>query len=300
MRPSPSAAPVLTLLAACLLGGCSLFRSGTPDNEPTIKTLAKRSVTVEKEQGVAANSDERAIEAYRKFLALAPRAPQSTGALRRIGDLEMETADHKSANGEVSEPDYRVAIARYEEFLKAYPNDPSNDRVLYQLARAYEESGNLEVALKTLNRLVKDYPATNYKDEAQFRRGELLFTAKDYVGSEKAYEIALNAGPGSPYPRSRALHARLVAVQARPARRRLGLVLRRARRQGRRPTTATAASIRCKASRGPTANWSRTRSASRASASPTFRAQPRSPRSRRRRRAGPTSTASTISSATST
>ena len=79
--------------------------------------------------------------------------------MRRIGDLEMDSADLKSesplvANVQDNGPDYRTAVARYQEFLKTYPNDPKNDRVLYQLARAQEQNGDLEAALKTLDRLV--------------------------------------------------------------------------------------------------------------------------------------------------
>ncbi|MGZ5858966.1 MAG: tetratricopeptide repeat protein, partial [Burkholderiaceae bacterium] len=57
----------------------------------------------------------------------------------------------------------------------------------------------LDAALKTLDRLVKDYPATVHKEEAQFRRGEMLFAARDYVAAEKAYAIVLQAGTVSRY-----------------------------------------------------------------------------------------------------
>ena len=73
------------------------------------------------------------------------------------------------------------------------------------MARAYEQSGDLESALKTLDRLVKDYPATRYASEAQFRRGELLFTAKDYAGAEKAFATVLAAPDANPY-RDRSLY----------------------------------------------------------------------------------------------
>ncbi|HEX7441106.1 MAG TPA: tetratricopeptide repeat protein, partial [Caldimonas sp.] len=195
-RPSHSVA----LLAVCLLSACSMWRrGGTPDNEPTLKTLASRQVVVEKDTTVAVN-EAKAIDAYRKFLDIAPQAPQRSEAMRRIGDLEMDSADSQSAtSAAVDVPDYKAAIVRYQDYLKTYPADPNNDRVLYQMARAYEQGGDLDTALKTLDRLVKDYPATRYGNEAQFRRGELLFTARNYAGAEKAYATVLAAGESSPF-----------------------------------------------------------------------------------------------------
>ena len=202
MRPGLS----VPLLMVCLLCACASQR-GTPDNEPTLKTLAGRTVTVEK-GGVVASSEIQAIEAYRKFLEVAPKAPQRAQALRRIGDLEMDHADNRSAMSPAADgPDYKAAIARYLEFLKTYPADPASDRVLYQLARAQEQGGDLDAALKTLDRLVKDHPATATLDEAQFRRGELLFAARDYVSADKAYSTVLAAAATSRY-HDRALYMR--------------------------------------------------------------------------------------------
>ena len=205
-RTSRLALRATVLASATLLAACGMFRrGGTPDNEPTLKVLASRSVTVEKESGGKA-SEEQAIEAYTKFLeitAKAPQAPQRAEAMRRIGDLEMERAELRAADAAASTassgPDYRAAVGRYQEILKTYPNDPTNDRVLYQLGRAYEQGGNLEEALRTLDRLVKEHPSTKYADEAQFRRGELLFTARDYPAAEKAYATVLTAGASNPY-----------------------------------------------------------------------------------------------------
>ena len=196
LRPRAKHRTGAVVLLACLLAACA-SRRGTPDNEPTLKTLAGRQVTVEKDGAVVA-TEKQAIEAYSKFLEIAPNAPQRAEAMRRIGDLEMEVADN-ATDQPATGPDYRAAIKRYQDFLKTYPNDPANDRVLYQLARAHEQGGDLETSLKTLDRLVKDYPATKYKDEAQFRRGELLFTARDYPNAEKAYSTVLSAGPGNSY-----------------------------------------------------------------------------------------------------
>lgn len=192
------------LLAMGLLSACAGKRDRVADNEPTLKTLASRTVTVQPDPNPLTSNPAQAIEAYRQFLAVAPKASQRVEAMRRMGDLEMDRADAPEA-GTTTDPDYRAAIARYQEFLKAYPNDPSNDRVLYQLARAQEQSGNLDGALKTLDRLVTDYPTTQHGDEAQFRRGELLFTARKYTEAEAAYATVLAVNPPSRY-QDRALY----------------------------------------------------------------------------------------------
>ncbi len=201
MRSSLSA----SLLVLCTLYGCAHKQRGTPDNEPTLKTLAARTVTVEPDQTLAA-SPAQAIAAYQGFLALAPSAPQREEAMRRMGDLEMERADVQSDNPQsTGVPDYAAAVAHYQTLLKTYPQSPANDRVLYQLARAQEQGGSLEDALKTLDRLVRDYPATAYLEEAQFRRGELLFTAQAYRQAEDAYSTVLRDAPDNRY-RDRALY----------------------------------------------------------------------------------------------
>jgi len=193
------------LVAGGLLCGCSLWRKGSPDNEPTLKSLAGRTVMVDPDQRIGGDEQkkqEQAIAAYKSFLEAAPRAPQRQEALRRLGDLEMDVADTRIANGQGAAngaTDYKAAVTRYQDFLKTYPKDPGNDRVLYQLARAREQGGELDTALQTLDRLVKDFPNTKFLDEAQFRRGELLFTARDYVEAEQAYATVLASGNANPY-----------------------------------------------------------------------------------------------------
>jgi TolA-binding protein len=185
---------VLAALTACAGKGIK------GDNEPTLKALGGRSVIVAEDKGIQ-GSQELAIDAYRKFLDAAPKTAPRSEAMRRLGDLEMDRAERRigegQGKGDVS--DYQAAIKRYQDLLKAYPKDPGNDRVLYQLARAYEQGGSLEIALKTLDQLVRDFPDTNYRDEAQFRRGEILFTMRDYVKAEQAYAIVLKGDTDNPY-----------------------------------------------------------------------------------------------------
>jgi len=207
--------PVASAVAlAVLLGACASRPKGTPDNEPTLAALATRKVEVKPDAGIPA-SPEQASAAYLRFLDSAPHAPQRAQALRRLGDLEMESADNRSANAGAN-PDYRAAITRYQDYLKTYPNDPNNDRVLYQLARAYELGGQLEVALATLDRLVASYPSTAFRDEAQFRRGELLFNTGEYAKSEQAYaSLVQRAEPTAFHDRALYMHGWALYKQGR-------------------------------------------------------------------------------------
>ncbi|HQR21365.1 MAG TPA: tetratricopeptide repeat protein [Burkholderiaceae bacterium] len=204
-------------LAAVLLAACSSpwKRSQSPE-PPTLKTLSSRQYPIKPDAGVTA-SEEDAERAYRDFLAAAPREPHKQEALRRLGDLQMDQVDTRSANGEATgAADYKEAITRYQAFLKAYPNDSGNDRVLYQLARAYELSGDLETSLATLDKLVLLYPTTRYRDEAQFRRGELLFALREYPKAEVAYLVTMRGDKGSPYyERSLYMHGWALFKQGR-------------------------------------------------------------------------------------
>ncbi len=188
-RPAPLAIGSAVAIAAALLTACAGTQAPTADNQPTLASLSKREVPVDKTRTIAAD-EKRAIAAYRQFLEAAPPAAQRSEAMRRLGDLEMDVADNQSADSGAA-PDYRAAVARYQDYLKAHPDDPGNDRVLYQLARAQEQSGQLETALKTLDRLVATYPNTAYRAEAHFRRGELLFLTAQYPAAENAYATVL-------------------------------------------------------------------------------------------------------------
>jgi TolA-binding protein len=181
------------------LAGCASKPGNIPPEPPTLGSLQGRVVAVLPDPGIAP-SEEQAIAAYRKFLDVAPRAPQRAEAMRRIADLEMDGADRRgAADASSAGPDYRTAVARYEEFLKAYPQDPANDRVLYQLARAHEQGGHLEAAMAVLDRLVAQYPDTAHRDEAQFRRGEMLFAMRAYAKAEQAYATVLQGSRSNPY-----------------------------------------------------------------------------------------------------
>ena len=93
----------------------------------------------------------------------------------------------------------KEAIELYKGLLKKYPLFERNDQVLYQLSRAYEETGQIDIAMQTLEQLITKYPLSRHIDEGQFRRAEYFFTRKKYLDSEEAYQSVINSGEGSEF-----------------------------------------------------------------------------------------------------
>src|SRR5580692_5541516 len=171
-------------------------------NPPTIKDLDAQQVDVNTDppQGVDTN---KTMDSYRRFLDLnAGDEALREEALRRLADLNLESSESERIERElVTNEGLRAteAIHLYSALLKTYPKYERNDSVLYQLARAYELNAQPDKALATLDQLVANYPNSRYMDEAQFRRGEILFSNKAYVKSQAAYEAVIKVGSSSAF-----------------------------------------------------------------------------------------------------
>ncbi len=110
-------------------------------------------------------------------------------------------ADSKAVNNtdDLQAAGAQEAIDLYQSLLKKYPLFERNDQVLYQLSRAYEETGEVDIAMLTLEQLIANYPQSRHSDEAQFRRAEYFFTRKKFLDAEEAYRDVINAGEGSAF-----------------------------------------------------------------------------------------------------
>jgi TolA-binding protein len=168
--------------------------------EDTIKSLDKESVEV-RPGNVIRNSSDLARDNYREFLDLVADDPSlSAEAMRRLGDLELEASEAAQLAENIDsleKASYDNAVSLYQRLLEAYPSYRRNDTVLYQLGRAYEIGGRTDDALEVLDELVVKYPATPLIDEAQFRRGEMLFLRKRYNDAELAYREVIEYGDES-------------------------------------------------------------------------------------------------------
>ncbi len=193
--------------------------------QTTIGDLTSRKVEVHRDTAASANAS-RAMENYRHFLELQNTDPRLRAeALRRLGDLNLDAGEMQRLEQEVTTVDLQgaEAIKLYTTLLKAYPDYTRNDQVLYQLARAYETTGQSGQALGTLDRIVQRYPQSPQLDEVQFRRGELLFSDKRYADAERAYAAVIGRGAGSVffqqslYKRGWSLFKQSFAVESLPS-----------------------------------------------------------------------------------
>jgi len=194
----------LTCGAAILLGvllGPSML-SAAPKKPATIKDLDNQQVDVSPDPPKNVDS-AKTMDSYKRFLDLnAGDAALRSEALRRLGDLNLESSESERIERELATNEglrATEAIHLYTALLKTYPKYERNDSVLYQLARAYELNAQPDRALASLDRLVAQYPNSRFIDEAQFRRGELLFSDKAYPKSQAAYEAVIKDGSSSAF-----------------------------------------------------------------------------------------------------
>ncbi len=188
--------------AALFAAWCALPSYAANKNPPTIKDLDAQQVDINTDppRNVDAN---KTMDSYKRFLDLnAGDAALRSEALRRLGDLNLESSESERIERElITNEGLRAteAIHLYSALLKTYPKYERNDSVLYQLARAYELNAQPDKALASLDQLVAAYPKSHYIDEAQFRRGELLFSSKAYPKAENAYEAVIKIGSSSAF-----------------------------------------------------------------------------------------------------
>ncbi len=126
-------------------------------------------------------------------------------ARHRLADLALEESEDELLNDNLDDEEtitnagYFRAIRIYQQLLKDYPNRIENDRIHYQLARAYDYAGEPRVVLEVLTELVDQHPESSFFSEAQFRRGELFFTLGQFDEASTAYKEVIDRGTTDPY-----------------------------------------------------------------------------------------------------
>lgn len=186
---------VTVLLAAC---------SGNKQQLKTIASIESRPIDLAEPQGALPVQEDTARQYYQEFLSITTDYTMYSTALRRLADLQLKVGEQQLSGDtqkdiEVGQRETQASIRLYTTYLETHPNHPNNDQILYQLAKAYELNGQPQKSLEVLDRIMHFYPNTVYRDEVQFRRGEMLFLLKRYTSAEQAYADIINNNPASIY-----------------------------------------------------------------------------------------------------
>lgn len=128
-------------------------------------SLAKRMEKPDRDQTVT----RKALEAYEELIRLYPTSEYAAQSQEQMKAVLANLAEHEFAIGRFYQR-YGApvaAIERYEFLLKAYPQYPEPDKVLYHLGIAYRDSKKGEEAKKTFDRLRSEHPQSPYLAELQ-------------------------------------------------------------------------------------------------------------------------------------
>ncbi len=113
---------------------------------------------------------QHALEEYQRLVDIFPDSPLAETARARIAECRQSLARAEFLAGyfyQRTRQACRAAIARYETVLKDYPDYGRIDEVLFRLAECLTLSGRGAEALPHLSRMIKDYPQSEYAEEAR-------------------------------------------------------------------------------------------------------------------------------------
>jgi TolA-binding protein len=186
------------VIATASIGGCTVIHDSEKKPEPTLATL-KPAKLPERSTALPQVGLPQVADQYRDVLRSTNDPELRVQVNQRLADLQMLSGEQQQLAGKQATHYFDDTIKSYRELLAQNPNRPGNDRLLYQLSKAYDLDGRGDESLLVVQQLVRDYPQSEYYTESQFRRGELLFARADYAQAENAYGEVVKKGPTSMY-----------------------------------------------------------------------------------------------------
>lgn len=209
LRSSTLLASMFAMLV--LLLGCGNTKE-TPNTLGDIDISEKKRIVIAQEKEVVREkkSQEEVRQAYEKYVQTASSHDISRQkALTRLAQLELELSNSLTKTEKKEEissamtSSLKRTIELLETTLRDYPNAKGNDKVLYQLAQAYDRAGEYNKSLSSLKTLIRKFPKSLFYAEAQFRLGEASFVRGDYITAEDSYtEVVLTPGSDKFYEKS--------------------------------------------------------------------------------------------------
>jgi len=204
----------LFFLAACtvLVSGCAIFGDGMPNYGKTIADVKDAKIPNDPAPVPETSLDEIELS-YRAALDVAEDPSIRHQILVRLADLEMARSEHRQLSAQAPESFFDDAVTMYSELIQLNDTQPvdgehmSNERLLYQLSKAYALDGKMEESNQALAELADRYPNSVFVSESGFRRAEQAFSDGNYVLAEQLYaEVMADGEDGSFYDNALYMH----------------------------------------------------------------------------------------------
>lgn len=111
----------------------------------------------------------RAIEEFEKLNRIYPRNPYRESLVYYMDKARDTIAEHifLVANFYFKRKAYGPAINRYLEVLERFPDFKKKEEALYRLSVSYSRTGNRQSAREYLDRLLTEYPDSQFAEEAK-------------------------------------------------------------------------------------------------------------------------------------
>ena len=180
----------------------SLHSCTSPVAKPSLADIdVKHKKETQNKAFIKPKSEAEIRKAYSNYLNNSDIDDNSRiNALSRLAELEFDYSNKllqdreklKSNNSdEVKNALYDSQLDKTITLLSTaindYPKASNNDTLLYQLAKTYDQKGEHQESIDTLNKLVSNYPKTPFYVEACFRLAEDAFSLQDYPTAETNY-----------------------------------------------------------------------------------------------------------------
>lgn len=95
-----------------------------------------------------------------------------SGSGSGVGRSEQQSSNEatvvfRNARDLITDGDWAMAQAKFEEYVSSFPNEKNIDAALYWKAYAEQKLAKYEQCRATIDRLLQKYPNTNWKDDAR-------------------------------------------------------------------------------------------------------------------------------------
>jgi Flp pilus assembly protein TadD len=194
-------------LAAALLLSMASGQANTLENPIVTRAKEKEELVTKLRRDIF--KVDRAIGETERLIAKSRNAPYLPDLQFRLAELYVEKSRYvyhlqaetrpAGQQGAIVSPETRLlkekALQIYRRILSEFPDFKDGDKVVFYQAHEQRELGNFDEMLKTQGELIRKYPSSPLRLEAEQIIGDHFFAKADLVEAEKHYRAVLDAPP---------------------------------------------------------------------------------------------------------